>query len=199
MPRDFRFKVDPVTKRAPAGHPASHSTAVKVGSKGQPFDGVAFASNHPRCIRCGAKARPAVKMFNDSESYMEPTQASHYDWMMTMENVALEITRTQGGRKARFVVLEVGVGANVPTLRHISKKNATELGEGEAEASVTLIRVNPKYPESEHELDPSIYFIPLMEGGLEACEAIESIIKEKTRSATATAAAAAAEAEADSK
>ena len=75
----------------------------------------------------------------------------------------------------RAVVLEVGCGANVRTMRHAAARAATQLSEG-AGARVTLVRVNPEYPLCEHELPRGVDFVPLMEGALEATRAIDVLI-----------------------
>ena len=50
------------------------------------------------------------------------------------------------------------------------------LREGVGAQQVTLIRVNPEYPLCEHALSPGVAFIPLLEGALEATQAIDALI-----------------------
>jgi hypothetical protein len=45
---------------------------------------------------------------------------THTRWLGRMEEEAARIARDEG-RRARVVVLEVGAGANVPTLRHLTQ------------------------------------------------------------------------------
>ena len=69
VPRSVRFAVDPSTGLAPVNHgPATDALAAPRVGTAQPHDAAAFASNHPRCVRCGGFARPNVKMFNDSDT-----------------------------------------------------------------------------------------------------------------------------------
>ena len=44
---------------------------------------------------------------------------------------------------------------------------------GEAEAEAVLIRVNPEFPECEHELSGDAKFIGLCEGAVEAMRGID--------------------------
>jgi NAD-dependent SIR2 family protein deacetylase len=85
------------------------------------------AGTFPRCGQCGALARPNVLLFGDDTwvSARAAAQRAHYqNWLQSL-----------GG--ARLVVLELGAGTAIPTVR----------SEGRAVAARhrgTLIRVNPR-------------------------------------------------------
>ena len=70
IPPDLRVRVDE-TRHVAIGGATLPLVAARggpgVGSK-QPHDAEAFARNHPVCVLCGGRARPAVKMFNDSDT-----------------------------------------------------------------------------------------------------------------------------------
>ena len=178
IPSGYRFHVDPVTLLAPNGLP-THMGDI-VGSQ-QPHDQKSFASNHPLCIYCGNKARPNVKMFNDSTTYLEPLQPSHSEWLMSMERKIVNEKVSHNKHQSRFVIIEIGAGENVRTMRHIAMKVANEMALGDAKCHVTLIRVNPEFPLPGTGLCGEVDFIPLMEGALKACLAIDTIIKVKRK------------------
>lgn len=74
----------------------------------------------PRCDSCGSPARPNVLMFNDGDWLDQRTgrQAIRlYDWLAKVK---------------KLVVIELGAGTAIPTVRHLSER-----GGG------TLIRINP--------------------------------------------------------
>lgn len=82
----------------------------------------------PRCPRCGAIARPNILMFGDW-SYLgtrSEAQAVRY----------ASLRHAASGRPA--VVIELGAGTAVPTVRHHSER-LVGLG-------ATLIRINPREP-----------------------------------------------------
>jgi NAD-dependent SIR2 family protein deacetylase len=78
----------------------------------------------PACPHCGALARPNILMFNDGRWLDERTEAQY--------------ARFAGwrARARRLVVMELGAGTDVPSVRHM----------GEAQG-VPLIRINPREPE----------------------------------------------------
>jgi len=86
----------------------------------------------PSCPRCGALARPNVLMFEDWEWNLSRTQAQEFrfqGWLDTLRQV-----------RARLVVVEVGAGTAIPTVRNLSERVAEDFG-------ATLIRINPREPE----------------------------------------------------
>jgi NAD-dependent SIR2 family protein deacetylase len=77
----------------------------------------------PACPHCGALARPNILMFNDGRWLDERTEAQYArfgNWR---------------ARARRLVVMELGAGTDVPSVRHM----------GEA-LGVPLIRINPREP-----------------------------------------------------
>ncbi len=103
----------------------------------------------PRCPRCGALARPNVLMFGDWDFLggRAEAQARRY----------VHLRHEAAGRDA--VVVEIGAGTAVPTVRLQSERLAA-LG-------ATLIRINPRAPEGP----PGTLSLPL--GGAEALGALE--------------------------
>eukprot|EP00928_Gymnodinium_smaydae_P086772 TRINITY_DN71202_c0_g1_i1.p1 TRINITY_DN71202_c0_g1~~TRINITY_DN71202_c0_g1_i1.p1 ORF type:complete len:400 (-),score=54.41 TRINITY_DN71202_c0_g1_i1:117-1316(-) len=144
-PSDFRFEVDHSTMLAPRGPPStpgvdnltSNPAVVDDGAKpavgrvrggGRPrmlryMPGSApgceesgFTSNHPTCPTCGSASRPAILMFGDFSWKEMRSQAWRFDrWTRAVEELAKE--RKAAGEALRVVVLEVGAGTNVPTVR----------------------------------------------------------------------------------
>ena len=80
----------------------------------------------PRCPRCGEVARPNVLMFGDWHWVADRTNAQEQrlqDWL--------------NGDLGRLVILEMGAGTAVPTVRHTSETVARAV-------DATLIRINPR-------------------------------------------------------
>lgn len=86
----------------------------------------------PSCPHCGALARPNILMFGD------------YDWVPARSKRILdEVTAWRRRlRGARLVVLELGAGTAVPTVRRAAELASASTG--------ALIRVNPREPELRH-------------------------------------------------
>lgn len=84
-------------------------------------------SSMPRCPRCGALARPNILMFGDWgwESLPYQKQQERLDaWISSVSNV---------------VVVELGAGKALPTVRRFSERHARH----------RLIRINPREPETK--------------------------------------------------
>ena len=81
----------------------------------------------PRCLGCGAIARPNVLMFGDAYWVADRTEAQESRF------------REWVGRTERVCVIEFGAGLSVPTIRRISESVAGTTGR--------LIRVNPRDPD----------------------------------------------------
>jgi NAD-dependent SIR2 family protein deacetylase len=81
----------------------------------------------PACPHCGAIARPNILLFHDS------------DWIE--ERRALQATRCRDWLEqvARPVVIEIGAGLNIPTVRHFAQRVVLRHGG-------SLIRINPREP-----------------------------------------------------
>jgi NAD-dependent SIR2 family protein deacetylase len=84
----------------------------------------------PSCPRCGGLARPNILMFGD------------YDWVPHRSQAQLD-GLTAWRRHARdLVVVELGAGQAVPTVRRYAELASAATG--------ALIRVNPREPEIRH-------------------------------------------------
>jgi NAD-dependent SIR2 family protein deacetylase len=86
----------------------------------------------PRCARCRAVARPNILMFGDGawlSSRTDAQEARFDDWV-----------REHG--EHRIVVVEMGAGSAIPTIRWHSQRLGRLPG-------ATVIRVNPREPEIE--------------------------------------------------
>lgn len=81
-------------------------------------------SELPRCPHCGGVARPNILMFDD------------WDWIDTRSAAQREALATWLGRVKRLVVIEIGAGVDIPTIRRFSEH-----------AGGTLMRINPRAPE----------------------------------------------------
>ena len=102
----------------------------------------------PSCPRCGALARPNILMFGDDGWIGRRTDEQH-------ERLAAWLEETRGP----VVVLELGAGTAVPTVRLASETIARRTGG-------TLVRVNPREPE----VPPGA--IGLAMGALEALDSL---------------------------
>ncbi len=104
----------------------------------------------PTCPSCDSLARPNVLMFNDWNWLPHRTSGQEHrfqDWLSTV-----------GG--TRLVIVELGAGSAVPTVRMTSERLAARQGS-------TLIRINPREPQVPHGQ------IGLATDALEALQAID--------------------------
>ena len=176
-PAGYRFHVDEDSRLAADGDPAVAASSPRpMRAAGEPMaDGEpphddtmaadAFASNHPRCVRCGGPARPSILMFGDGGWEDDGAQASHWErWREAVVQAAAD------DASLRVVVLEAGAGGNVPTVRHVSEdmvERVVDVG-----ATATLIRVNPDLPLADDRKN-AMHTIPLRTTGLAAVRAID--------------------------
>lgn len=86
----------------------------------------------PQCPRCGGPVRPNVLMFDDGDWFPERTSAQR----SALQNWLESVSRQQG----RLVIIELGAGSAIPTVRLFSERTARELGGH-------LIRINPREAE----------------------------------------------------
>jgi len=136
-----------------------------------------FDRNHPTCVLCSAPARPAILMFGDMLWQDLESQAKRQeDWT---EAVVTEMRerRERGESPVRAVILEIGAGGNVTTVRRSSEHYLDEfLGAG---AEATLIRVNPDFPLGDGEAyapgcEHESRVLSLMAGGLDTVHQIDA-------------------------
>merc|ERR1712224_1020596 len=99
---------------------------------------VGFRDNHPSCPFCGRSARPAILMFGDSDWEDIASQQRRWTvWRRSLEDL-IEAKPTA----LRVVILEIGAGGNVPTVRCNSEsvlRSAKDAG-----ADVKLIRIKSR-------------------------------------------------------
>jgi len=89
----------------------------------------------PKCSHCKGDARPHVLMFGD------------FDWVGKRKTGYSKWKKEVIESGSKLVILEVGCGKRVPTVRNESEILVKELGRKE---SVTLIRINPDFPECKY-------------------------------------------------
>jgi NAD-dependent SIR2 family protein deacetylase len=108
----------------------------------------------PRCPHCGALARPNVLMFGDGAWIARRTEAQARRmeaWLRTVR---------------RPVVIEVGAGTAIPSVRLFGQRVVQELGG-------RLVRINPREPAVADRRDVGIAL-----GAVAALEAIELCMRD---------------------
>lgn len=85
------------------------------------------AQQIPECVKCGGVARPNILMFGDFSWLSGRTRQQErvFDEFLT------------GHRNARLVVLEMGAGTAIPTIRYLGERMALT-------GRRSLIRINPR-------------------------------------------------------
>lgn len=78
----------------------------------------------PRCPRCGALARPNILMFNDG------------DWIADRTELQFERLRRWRAKARGLVVIEVGAGIDIPSVRRMSQMQGAP-----------IVRINPRAPQ----------------------------------------------------
>jgi NAD-dependent SIR2 family protein deacetylase len=130
------------------------SSAIWENGETIPVDLATMRSLHiPRCIHCSATARPNILMFGDWSWISDRTarQERLFD-----EFVAEQRDRT-------MVVIELGAGTAIPTIRHTSEDLGRRRG-------ATIIRINPR------ESQIALPHIALPCGALEGLRGIETAL-----------------------
>jgi len=159
-PSEFEFEVNQTTMLA---SPVKSSSIPLLPSiKG-------FETNHPSCIYCGERSRPNVLMFEDTKWICDSVVLETY---MTWETVVwnlLEANTSVNQKLIKMVILEIGAGDRVRTVRKESEKYLTKW----RDKDVTLIRINPEFPLSDHP-DNAHKIISIMSGALEALKEIDT-------------------------
>ncbi|KIH76420.1 NAD-dependent protein deacetylase, SIR2 family [Geoalkalibacter ferrihydriticus] len=103
----------------------------------------------PECIHCGGTARPNVLMFGDYSWLSDRTRQQEHNFDAFLCD----------HRDVPLVVVEMGAGTAIPTIRHLSE----QLGH---RYSATVIRINPR------EAQIGAPHISLSRGSLEALQSI---------------------------
>jgi NAD-dependent SIR2 family protein deacetylase len=112
----------------------------------------------PRCPECGAVARPNVLMFGDPDWLSNVTreqEGRYWQWLASV-------------RRRRLVVLELGAGTAIPTIRRLGDDLV-------AGGAATLVRINPDATDRDEAA------IPIRMGALEALRQIEALLPEEFR------------------
>lgn len=127
------------------------SSAIWENREEIPVDTATMRALHiPRCIRCGAVARPCILMFGDGSWISDRTdrQERLFERFLTdMDDPA--------------VVVEIGAGTAIPTIRNLGERLAGSYG-------AKVIRINPREPR----ISPPHIALPC--GALEGLRAIEA-------------------------
>ncbi|CAE7903248.1 unnamed protein product, partial [Symbiodinium microadriaticum] len=137
-----------------------------------------FATNHPVCPECGGPARPAILMFGDYWWKDLDAQKDRCDrWEDEVKSLIQK--RAYTADPLRVVILEVGAGNNVRTIRETSEGLLRDwLKEG---ADAKLLRVNPDFPlpdNSELADDGELagHVISMMGRGLQCVQMMDHFI-----------------------
>lgn len=111
-------------------------------------DATGFAQNHPTCPGCGGLARPAILMFGDGSWLDDDSQAERWsDWAEGARTLAER--RNSGPTPLRVVLLEIGAGNNVTTVRSTAERELKKFLNSGADAK--LVRINPDFPLGDGE------------------------------------------------
>lgn len=111
----------------------------------------------PRCPRCAGLARPNVLMFGDwnwVERRAELQRRRERQWLETISD-----------SQARVVIVEIGAGMAIPSVRHNSHSLSHEYG-------ARLIRINPREPQVPSSMD-----VGIDSGSLEALRGIDLMLE----------------------
>eukprot|EP00668_Euglena_longa_P014883 GGOE01018918.1.p1 GENE.GGOE01018918.1~~GGOE01018918.1.p1 ORF type:complete len:398 (-),score=71.69 GGOE01018918.1:158-1324(-) len=197
LPTTFRFDVDcdALTTAPNASHPAivgqvkqiSHYAAepqLVISEKPPVVCGI------PACIHCGNEARPNVLMFCDDGVVCSAFAESHYvEWECAMEAVLAdqlpECCQVANGCDngprwvpGGLVIIEMGCGKNVPSVRQETENVLSDINRRAAEYGVAqclLVRINPDFPNADHRKDPAVahHVIGIRATALQALKAID--------------------------
>jgi NAD-dependent SIR2 family protein deacetylase len=103
-----------------------------------PIDAERFrALTWPRCPRCGATARPNILMFGDWGWEASRTEAQEERFEDFLQRLIV--------RRSSLVIVEIGAGTAVPTVRLTGERIARQQG-------AKLIRLNPREPGIDRSL-----------------------------------------------
>jgi len=105
----------------------------------------------PTCPRCGAVARPNILMFGDWSFLGSRTEQQFGGYRQWLQELDLR----------RLVVVEMGAGSAVPTVRHHSEVLMRQ--------GATLIRINPREPQGPEGV------IELADGALTTLTALRDV------------------------
>lgn len=128
----------------------------------------------PRCPSCRSRARPAVLMFGDDAWIDNEVQDARWNtWVQAVAETARLAYRGGKGRRLRIVILEIGCGANVQTVRRMTQATTAELVC--SQALVLVARVNRDYPLADSaQVNEQHRHIGILSGGLQAMQRIDA-------------------------
>ena len=109
----------------------------------------------PQCPACRAVARPNILMFGDWAWLPQRTDAQEHrlhGWLAALSD-------------ARLVIIEIGAGSAVPTVRMTSERLARR-------PHATLVRINPREPQV-----PAGH-VSIADGGLSGLEGIDALLEQ---------------------
>ena len=142
------------------------------------------------CKVCCGPMRPAIVMFADSNCVEDEDSEERFrNWKQSIVSAAEEVSKK---KDFNFVVVEIGAGKNVTTIRNLTRefcKSITEVG-----GNATVIRINPEHPNRDKTYNfglgrsssltdlPSSSkgketFIGIKSGGLTALQAIDCLLR----------------------
>lgn len=110
----------------------------------------------PHCPECGALARPNILMFNDWNWTPQRSESQSRAEAKWLDSIAES--------QARIVVVEIGAGTAIPSVRHFSHRIIHECGG-------RIIRINPGESKVPSSMD-----IGLATGSLEALRGIDAFM-----------------------
>ncbi|TVT21607.1 NAD-dependent protein deacetylase [Amycolatopsis acidiphila] len=105
----------------------------------------------PDCLVCGSLARPNILMFGD------------FDWISRRSDEQLRAVNEWRRAHPNLVVVELGAGKAVPTVRRYAELASASTG--------ALVRINPREPEIRHDRGVSLPY-----GALETLTALDELL-----------------------
>jgi len=124
----------------------------------------------PKCLHCGEVARPNILMFGDW-GWLEQRYEKQEDAYRKFRK------QTKNAEDAKVVMIEIGAGKGVPTVRHESENLLSRAFKSKThQAETTLIRINMEdedVPEEFVEACGQNSCVSLKMGGLAALKEIK--------------------------
>jgi NAD-dependent SIR2 family protein deacetylase len=109
----------------------------------------------PRCGRCETgRLRPNVYLFGDGSGFVDHPSVTKRARLSAWCQSVIQLQRkhgaqTDGQRGPRLVILEVGCGLRVPSIRTRCEELFVQSKDATGGHGVEFIRINPEYPENE--------------------------------------------------
>ena len=131
-----------------------------------------FSGPLPTCPDCGVFARPSVLMFNsdDTKKWVRREKAEENRICFRDETMERFLRHSKG----KLVIVEIGAGVNVPSMRFESERLLRHVMSNHRSCeNPVLIRINPDYPNCESDSKLIPFVIPIPMRALAALEAIE--------------------------